>query len=246
LPVVHSFGCFLSTRPNEQIYNNASEGKRIIYVGGLSGIVPGGPGHSHQSVRDIAALGAVPGLVMIEPSCEEEVAKVLDYCVNYSEESCYLRLVSVPWVTGFELPADYQLREGHGVALTEGADAVMFAYGPVMLGEAVHTAEQLRSEHGIGLRVVNLPWLNRLDENWLRDEVSGARAVFTIDNHYRAGGQGQMVCATLSEQGLSAGTIVQRFGLDGFPACGTNQEVLRAHGLDAKSLTASIVRLLGQ
>src|SRR5205814_6023705 len=33
LPVVHSFACFLSTRPNEQIYNNATEGTKIIYVG---------------------------------------------------------------------------------------------------------------------------------------------------------------------------------------------------------------------
>ena len=32
LPVVHSFACFLSTRPNEQIYNNATEGTKIIYA----------------------------------------------------------------------------------------------------------------------------------------------------------------------------------------------------------------------
>ena len=61
LPVVHSFACFLSTRPNEQIYNNATEGTKVIYAGSLAGLVPGGPGHSHQSVRDISALGAVPG-----------------------------------------------------------------------------------------------------------------------------------------------------------------------------------------
>ena len=33
VPVVHSFACFLSTRPNEQIYNNATEGTKVIYVG---------------------------------------------------------------------------------------------------------------------------------------------------------------------------------------------------------------------
>ncbi len=61
LPVVHSFACFLSTRANEHIYNNATEKKRIIYTATLAGLVPGGPGHSHQSVRDISAIGAVPG-----------------------------------------------------------------------------------------------------------------------------------------------------------------------------------------
>src|SRR5581483_10226196 len=59
LPVVHSFACFLSTRANEHIYNNATERSKIIYTATLAGAVPGGPGHSHQSVRDISAIGSV-------------------------------------------------------------------------------------------------------------------------------------------------------------------------------------------
>ena len=64
VPVVHSFACFLSARPNEQIYNQCSEGSKVIYVGSLAGLLPGGPGHSHQCVRDIGALGSVPALLM--------------------------------------------------------------------------------------------------------------------------------------------------------------------------------------
>ena len=60
LPIVHSFACFLAARPNEQIYNQCSESTKAIYVGSLAGLLPGGPGHSHQCVRDISALGAVP------------------------------------------------------------------------------------------------------------------------------------------------------------------------------------------
>ena len=70
LPIVHSFACFLAARPNEQIYNQGSESSKVIYVASLAGLLPGGPGHSHQSVRDISALAAVPGLVMAEPSAE--------------------------------------------------------------------------------------------------------------------------------------------------------------------------------
>ena len=82
LPVCHSFACFLSTRPNEQIYNNATERSKVIYVGSLAGIVPGGPGHSHQSVRDISALGAMPGMALLEPFSEDEVRAALDWAVN--------------------------------------------------------------------------------------------------------------------------------------------------------------------
>ncbi len=44
LPVCHSFACFLSTRANEHIYNNATERSHVVYVASLAGVLPGGPG----------------------------------------------------------------------------------------------------------------------------------------------------------------------------------------------------------
>src|SRR6202008_1259177 len=91
LPVVHSFACFLTTRANEQIYNNATEGRKIIYVGTLAGLIPGGPGHSHQSVRDISAIGSVPGLTAIEPCSEREARLAIRWAVETNDDSAYLR-----------------------------------------------------------------------------------------------------------------------------------------------------------
>src|SRR4051812_22629516 len=82
LPVVHSFACFLSTRANEHIYNNATERRKIIYTATLAGAVPAGPGHSHQSVRDISAIGSVPGLTAIEPCCERESRMAIRWAVE--------------------------------------------------------------------------------------------------------------------------------------------------------------------
>lgn len=239
LPVVHSFACFLSTRPNEQIYNNSTERTKVIYVGSLAGLLPGGPGHSHQSVRDISALAAIPGMEMIEPSCEREVGMVLDYAVNGTENSIYIRLVSIPCDIPYRLPENYRLEEGRGVILTEGDDAVLIGYGPVLLSQAFEAARLLEENHGIGLRIVNLPWLNRVDADWLGQVVNGVRHIFTMDNHYVKGGQGEMVAAKLAETG--PGLKISLFGLREFPACGQNDEVLRHHQLDAKSLVSSIL-----
>src|SRR5438093_1504607 len=87
LPVVHSFACFLSTRANEQIYNNATERTKIIYTGTLAGVIPGGPGHSHQSVRDISAIGSIPGLVAIEPCSEREARLAIRRAIERNPES---------------------------------------------------------------------------------------------------------------------------------------------------------------
>ena len=198
LPLVHSFACFLSTRPNEQIYNNATEGTKIGYVGSLAGVLPSGPGHSHQCVRDIASLGAIPGLFLVEPCCEREVHLALEYCVNRLDGSFYLRLVSVPREIPYELPADYEMTLGRGAVLIPGDEVVVFGYGPVLLPEAWHAVRSLARSHGKQAKLVNLPWLNRVDSDWLRETMGDARCVVTLDNHYISGGQGEMIAATLS------------------------------------------------
>jgi transketolase len=243
LPVVHSFACFLSTRANEQIYNNATERTKIVYVGSLAGLLPSGPGHSHQSVRDISALASVPGLVLLEPSCEQEVALAVEYCMRGTTESCYLRLVSVPVHIPYQLRADYRLVEGRGVALTGGEDAILFAYGPVLLAQAYEAAERLRQDRGFGLSVINLPWLNRVDDSWLLDTIGDYRQVFTLDDHYVAFGQGQMLAAHLAALRPS-GVVVRQLGLDALPVCGQNAEALVAHELDAASLARQVLAVV--
>ena len=240
LPVVHSFACFLSARPNEQIYNNATERTRIVYVASLAGVVPGGPGHSHQAVRDISALAGVPGLVMAEPSCEAEVAPLLDWALNAHEASSYLRLCSLPVTPPYDLPRGYRPTPGRGATLVDGDDLVILGYGPVPLSSAVEAAETIRRDHGLSAKVLNLPWLNLVDADWLAEAVAGARAVVSLDNHYLVGGQGDRIAAALAERPGSPPLV--RIGLTDVPVCGSNDEVLRAHGLDAAGIVDAVLR----
>ena len=48
------------SRANEQIYNQASEGSKVVYALHYAGLIPAGPGKSHQSIRDISLLAALP------------------------------------------------------------------------------------------------------------------------------------------------------------------------------------------
>jgi transketolase len=238
LPVVHSFACFLTTRANEHIYNNATERKKIIYVGTLAGLVPGGPGHSHQSVRDISAIGAVPGLIAFEPCSEREARLGVRWAVEENTGSTYLRFVNVPLDLPYELPGDYQLVVGRGVPLRQGRNAAIIGYGTVLLANAYRAAEQLASD-GLDVAVIDLPWLNRIDEDWVREELSHYPTIITLDNHYLEFGQGVMIAAALARTGVSAHVVP--IGLTDIPACGSNADVLVHHGLDAASI-AGVVR----
>jgi transketolase len=238
VPAVHSFGCFLSTRPNEQIYNQCTEGTKVIYTGSLVGLVPGGPGHSHQSVRDISALGAMPRMALLEPCSEHEARLCLEWAVREAPGSVYIRLVSVPWELGFEPSAPERLELGRGEVVRGGSDAVLVGAGPIVLSQAYAAAEVLAAR-GVECTVVDLPWLRDVDGAWLAELAAGA-PILCVDNHYLNGGQGDAVAQALATQDVAPVTLVRKIGVDRVPQCGTNDEVLRAHGLDAEGIAARV------
>lgn len=242
LPVVHSFSCFLATRPNEHIYNNATEHTKIVYVGGLSGVLPAGPGHSHQSVREISAVGGVPGLVMAAPSCPEEVKPLLDWCLDTHGGPSFLRMVSIPVDREFRMDPAAEPVLGRGTELKAGRDAVLVSSGPTMLAQAVKAARLLEAE-GVSLAVVNLPWLNVVDAEWLAAAVAGKRLLVTLDDHYLSGGQGEKVRSALAGA-PGPHPAVLSIGLDAVPPSGQSGEVLARVGLDAAGIAAAVKKAL--
>jgi transketolase len=242
LPVCHSFACFLSTRANEQIYNNATERTQVVYVASLAGLLPAGPGHSHQAVRDISAVGAIPGLVALSPSTEAEVQRALAWCLHEHDGPAWLRLESVPCEVPFELP-DAPLELGVGTVLREGVDGLFIGYGPTLLSEAYRASDELLQD-GLRVGVVSLPWLNQISSWWLLKTIIGVNHVFCLDNHYIAGGQGDRIADVLAAAAGAKLPNLHRFGVEGLPACGGASDVLRRHGLDTWSLRQRVQRAL--
>ena len=115
-----------------------------------------------------------------------------------------------------------------------------------MLANAFEAARQLEEESGVTVRLINLPWLNRIDASWLSEAVGTCRAVVTLDNHYVHGGQGEMIGAALAELGLAASPRLTRVGVTELPECGTNDEVLAYHRLDITSLVQAFRGALPQ
>ena len=245
LPVCNSFASFLASRANEQIYNNACENTRIIYACHYSGLIPAGPGQSHQSIRDISLFAALPNFVILQPCNMEETKMVVDYCVNQAKENCVIRLIIGPSPREIVLPDGYRLQEGKGAVLADGDRAVLFAYGPVMMHEALRAGEALGAK-GFALKVVNMPWLNRIDAAWLRETVGACKAAYVLEDHAPVGGLGDAMLNCLFANGLADGMHFEKFAVEGFPAWGTPPEVLRFHRLDGPSLAERILAGRGE
>jgi transketolase len=239
LPIVNSFGSFLSSRANEQIYANICEGTKIIYVCHYAGVIPAGPGLSHQSLRDISLFKALPNFTILEPCNVKETSMALEYCVEKARGSCMLRLVIGPSPRAILLPGTYKLSPGEGVTLKEGKDAILFAYGPVMLNEAL-LASEILSESNYGLKVVNMPWLNRVNIEWFTDTISSYDSVYVMEDHSPHGALGDLLINSLSELNLPVPKRIIKFAIEDFAACGSPQEVLKYHKMDGASIAERI------
>jgi len=239
IPVVSTFSSFLAARANEQIYNNAGEQTKVVYTCQFAGIIPAGPGKSHQSVRDISLFGALPNITIIQPCNAEETKWATEYCVIEAKENCVLRLVIGPSPEKIDLPKDYKFEIGVGAELTQGNDAILLGYGPVMLHEALLAADYLK-KIGFGLKVVNMPWLNKIDNDWLKKLVSDQKKIFILEDHSAVGGLGDRLLNAMNELNLLEGKTFTNLGLKEYPECGTPWEVLAYHKLDGKSLAERI------
>lgn len=239
IPIVNTFASFLAARANEQIYNNAGEKTKIIYTCHFAGMIPAGPGKSHQSVRDISLFGALPNVTIIQPCNAQETKWATDYCINVADENCVLRLVIGPSPERIQLPSDYKFQVGVGATLTEGNDAILFGYGPVMLHEALVAADYLK-KIGFGLKVVNMPWLNKIDLSWLKEIIKDQKRIFVLEDHSAIGGLGDRILNSLVKIREISGREFINLGLREYPECGTPLEVLEYHHLDGKSLAERI------
>jgi transketolase len=245
LPIVNSFGVFLASRANEQIYCNATEKTKIIYVCHYAGLIPAGPGKSHQSLRDISLFGALPNCTIVEPCNAVETEQALRWCVEQAEQNCMIRLVISPSPRTIELPADYRFSFGQGAVVNDGTDAILFAYGPVMLNEALTAAEILKGQ-GVSLKVVNLPWLNEIDLGWLEGTCADHKFLFTLDNHSGYGGLGDLLLNGLMASTELRSRLLTKFAIDSLPACGTPEEALGYHKVDGQSLAERITGVISK
>jgi transketolase len=79
-----------------------------------------------------------------------------------------------------------------------------------------------------------MPWLNRVDAQWLAEITEPFSELFVLEDHAAVGGLGDALRRAL------AARMITVFGVEDWPACGTPLEALRFHRLDGASLAGRI------
>lgn len=243
LPIVNSFASFLTSRANEQIFNNQVEGKKIIYVGHLAGLIPATPGKSHQALRDIALMRTMPNLILVEPCNSWEAENLFYYLVKEVKQGCYLRLVIVKGLGEINLPQDYKISLGQGAVLKEGKDISLISYGPIIIPLLLKTSEIL-TQKGISAKIINLPWLNRINVEWLEENLSSPPLWMVVENHMSYGGLAEELEDLIRKHPGLGGIKLIKNGIDELARTGNIPEILKYYKLDPESLAERVIKAL--
>ena len=242
-PIVNSFASFLTARGNEQIYNNATEGTKIIYISLYAGAIPAGAGKSHQSLRDISLLSNIPNFRIFHPYNEIETHQILSHCLGSKEKNnCAIRLSIGPLPKlSPELPFKFKFKNGIGSQLKKGKNFIIFTYGQTMINEA-YKASKILKKKKIELEIINMSCLNHFNVKWFKEKIKNFRNIFFLDDHNFNGGMSDLLISFLNENSLLKNKIIRKFGFKDFPACGTYDEVLGFHKLDSLSIAQKIAQ----
>ena len=233
-----SFAMFASGRAFEQIRNGIGYPRLNVKIGAThAGITVGEDGATHQCNEDIALMGTIPGMVIINPADANEALYATEAALLHNGP-VYLRFgrYAVPNITA-DIP-NYKFELGKGVKYTDGADVTIVATG-LMVAFAMEAVEMLKSE-GICAEVINIHTIKPLDKEIIVKSASKTGAVVTCEEHSIIGGLGSAVCEALSEE---CPTPTVRIGVrDEYGRSGKVPELLEMYGLTPKHIAEAAKR----
>lgn len=234
LPIVHSFASFLTNRAFEQIFNNSTENTQILYVGFLAGILPSAPGHSHQSVLDLALMKSIPNMQVFEPACAFELKICLNQALKHLGPS-YFRLGS------FEIAEDLNSFDDSSIFQMRkiGDQALILTSGPSSTNWALTAASLLEGK--LSVSVSSRPFLTSRLTNKDLNYLSSFSHIFVVENHLPYLGTFNELEMMTAKNGTN-GSKIFRIGLDEVPANGQADEVLRHHKLHPEQIADLILQ----
>lgn len=237
VPMFAVYSTFMQRAVDCMIHDVCLQNLHVVICLDRAGIV-GDDGPTHHGVFDIPLLRPIPGLVIMQPGSEHELANML-YTATRHERPFVIRYPRGIG-TGAAVPETFEEIEiGKALELSKPADVSIWALGD-MVPVAERAAELLGGQN-IGAGVVNTRFVRPLDRELLARHAAGVSLIATLENGILKGGFGEEVEGAARELGF--GGRVLRFGWpDRFIPHGSSATLMEEYGLTAEAIAGEIAR----
>jgi transketolase len=197
IPFVSAAAPFLTGRALEQIKADAAYSNvHIVLCGQSPGMAYGELGPTHHSIEDLSWTRAIANLPVVVPADPAQTRAAVRWAAYDTDGPVYLRVprFKVPDVT----PDGAPFEPGQSVRLTDGDDVTVIAAG-TLVSRAVEAAERLRAE-GVGVRVLNMAFVDPLDAPAVVAAARETRGIVTAEEATVSGGLGAAVASVVVEE----------------------------------------------
>ncbi|MFU5503774.1 1-deoxy-D-xylulose-5-phosphate synthase [Pseudomonas aeruginosa] len=229
-PVVAIYSTFLQRAYDQLIHDVAVQHLDVLFAIDRAGLV-GEDGPTHAGSFDISYLRCIPGMLVMTPSDEDELRKLLTTGYLFDGPAA----VRYPRGSGPNHPIDPDLQPveiGKGVVRRRGGRVALLVFG-VQLAEAMKVAESLDAT------VVVMRFVKPLDETLVRELAGSHELLVTIEENAVMGGAGSAVGEFLASEGLEVPLL--QLGLpDYYVEHAKPSEMLAECGLDAAGIEKAV------
>ncbi|PWR24384.1 1-deoxy-D-xylulose-5-phosphate synthase [Zavarzinia aquatilis] len=243
-PVCALYSTFLQRGYDQVVHDVAIQKLPVRFAIDRAGLV-GADGATHAGSFDLAYLGCLPNFVIMAPSDEAELARMVATSAAIDDAPSAFRFPRGEGV-GVDIPADLQpLEVGKGRVVREGSRVAILSLG-TRLGEALKAADALAAR-GISATVADARFAKPLDEELIRRLAREHEVLITVEEG-SVGGFSSFVLHFLARAGLlDRGLKVRPMVLpDLFLDQDSPHAMYDTAGLNARHILAEALAALGE
>ncbi|MBX9761854.1 MAG: 1-deoxy-D-xylulose-5-phosphate synthase [Pseudomonadaceae bacterium] len=229
-PVVAIYSTFLQRAYDQLIHDVAVQHLDVLFAIDRAGLV-GEDGPTHAGSFDISYLRCIPGMLVMTPSDENELRRMLTTGHLFNGPAA----VRYPRGTGPNATIEAELTPleiGKGVIRRPGQGVALLVFG-VQLSEALKVGETLNAT------VVDMRFVKPLDEALVRQLAAEHELLVTVEENSVMGGAGSAVSEFLAAE--NSLTPILHLGLpDYYVEHAKPAQMLAECGLDAAGIEAAV------
>ncbi|RMH83902.1 1-deoxy-D-xylulose-5-phosphate synthase [Pseudomonas sp. AOB-7] len=235
-PVVAIYSTFLQRGYDQLIHDVAVQNLDVLFAIDRAGLV-GEDGPTHAGSFDISYLRCIPGMLVMTPSDENELRRMLTTGYLFDGPAA----VRYPRGSGPNAtiaPGLAPLEIGKGLIRRQGRRVALLAFG-VQLAEALQVGETLDAT------VVDMRFVKPLDAALLRELAASHELLVSIEENAVMGGAGSAVGEFLAAENIVKPLL--QLGLpDYYVEHAKPAQMLKECGLDQAGIEAAVRARLAQ
>ena len=241
-PFCAIYSTFLQRAYDQVIHDVGIQNLPVRFAIDRAGLV-GDDGATHAGSFDIMYLSAIPNFIVMAPSDELELARMVKTSANHDSGPIAFRYPRGS-VTGIDFPNIIKpIKLGQARLISKGEDVLIISYGTI-LKECIIARDLLKSDNIIPT-LIDARFAKPLDREMLTNQILSHKYVLTVEEG-SVGGFSAQVTKMIQDEGLLRNILDYKNILlpDIFIDHDSQANQIIASGLDAKNIHKTIIEML--